>query len=115
MGGSYLKWGYKIMKVNVRYYGLVAAVTKKSQEDIELKDGTTVEGAMDVLVDKYGEKFKKELFFEGFYGDTKVKTPNLFLNKARIQWVQDYPKDVKTPMKDGDMLWMGLIIGGGAA
>ena len=103
------------MKVNMRYYGLVAAVTQKAQEDIELKKGTTVQGAIDVLVKKYGEKFRKQLFFEGSYGDTEVSTPNLFLNKARIQWEQDYPKGLKTPLKDGDMLWMGLIIGGGAA
>jgi len=101
------------MLVNMRYYGLVAAATKKAQEDIEFEEGTTVEDALNTLIKKYGEKFKKELFFEGFYGDTKVKTPNLFLNKSRIQWGQDFPKGLKTPLKDGDMLWMGLIIGGG--
>jgi len=101
------------MIINMRYYGLVAAVTKKAQEEIEIKEGTTVEGAIAYLVKKYGDKFKKELFFEGFYGDTKVNTPNLFLNKSRIQWVQDHPKGLKTPLKEGDMLWMGLIIGGG--
>jgi molybdopterin converting factor small subunit len=101
------------MIVNIRYYGLVAAITKKSQEDIEFKKGTTVQGALDILAKKYGEKFKKEVYFEGYYGDTKVNTPNLFLNKSRIQWVKDYPKGLKTPLKDGDMLWMGLIIGGG--
>ncbi len=101
------------MIVNMRYYGLVSAITKKAQEDIEMKKGTTVQGAIDVLVKKYGEKFRKELYFEGSYGDTKVSTPNIFLNKGRIQWEQDYPKGLKTALKDGDMLWMGLIIGGG--
>jgi len=102
------------MIINMRYYGLVAAVTKKTLEEIELKEGTTVEGAITFLVKKYGDKFKKELFFEGYYGDTKVSTPNLFLNKSRIQWKQDHPQGLKTPLKDGDMLWMGLIIGGGS-
>ena len=102
------------MIVNMRYYGLVAAITKVTQEDIEFKKGTTVEVALDTLAKKYGEKFKKEVYFEGYYGDTKVRTPNLFLNKSRIQWKQDYPKGLKTPLKDGDMLWMGLIIGGGS-
>lgn len=101
------------MIIHLRYYGLVAAVTKKAQEEIELKGGTTVKGALDVLIKKYGEKFRKEVYFEAYYGDTKVNTPNLFLNKARIQWEQDYPKGLKTTLKDGDMLWMGLIIGGG--
>ena len=101
------------MKIKLRYYGLVAAVTKKAQEEIELNTGTTVRGALDFLVKQYGEKFKKEVFFEAYYGDTKVNTPNLFLNKARIQWEQDYPKGLRTVLKDGDMLWMGLIIGGG--
>jgi len=103
----------KSMIVNMRYYGLVSATINKSQEDIELKNGTTVQGALDVLVKKYGEKFRQKLYFEGSYGDTKVSTPNIFLNKARIQWEQDYPKGLKTALKDGDMLWMGLIIGGG--
>ena len=103
------------MKINIRYYGLVAAVTKKTQEDVEIKEGTTVEGALNLLIGKYGDKFKNELYFEAYYGDKKVSTPNLFLNKSRIQWVQDYPKGLKTPLKDGDMLWMGLIIGGGSA
>lgn len=101
------------MIVSMRYYGLVAAITKKAQEDIELKKGTTVEQAIAFLADRYGDKFIKEVYFEGYYGDTKVRTPNLFLNKARIQWKQDYPQGLKTPLKDGDMLWMGLIIGGG--
>ncbi len=102
------------MKIILRYYGLVAAITKKAQEEIELPEGTTVEGALEFLVKKYGDKFKKEVYFEAYYGDTKVTTPNLFLNKARIQWQQDYPEGLKTTLKDGDMLWMGLIIGGGA-
>jgi len=101
------------MIVNMRYYGLVAAAAKKAQEDITLKEGTTVEDVINMLINKYGEKFKKELYFEGYYGNTKVSTPNLFLNKSRIQWGQDYPKGLKTPLKNGDMLWMGLIIGGG--
>lgn len=101
------------MIVNMRYYGLVAAVTKKAQEDVELDEGATVQTAINVLIQMYGERFRKELFFEGSYGDTKVSTPNLFLNKSRIQWVQDYPKGLKTKLKHGDMLWMGLIIGGG--
>jgi molybdopterin converting factor small subunit len=103
------------MLVHARYFGLVAAGAKKAQEDIELPKGTTVEKALRMLVDKYGREFEKGLFVEAAYGDTKVITANLFLNKSRIQWVQDYPMGLKTPLKDGDSLWMGLIIGGGAA
>ena len=84
------------MIVNMRYYGLVAAITKKSQEDIECKKGTTVEDALNMLAKKYGDRFEKEVYFEGYYGDTKVRTPNLFLNKSRIQWKQDYPKGLNS-------------------
>ena len=101
------------MVINLRYYSTVAAVTKKANEDIELKEGTTVEDVIKMLVEKYGNTFEKGLFFEGFYGDKKVRTPNLFLNKSRIQWTQDYPEGLKTVLKNGDMLWMGLIVGGG--
>ena len=72
------------MKINVRYYGLVAAATKKTQEDLEIKDSATVEEALGLLIKKYGDKFKNELYFEAYYGDKKVSTPNLFLNKSRI-------------------------------
>jgi len=102
------------MLVHARYFGLVAAGAKKAQEDVELSPGTTVEKALQMLVNKYGREFERGLFVEAAFGDNKVITPNLFLNKSRIQWVQDYPLGIKTPLKDGDSLWMGLIIGGGA-
>lgn len=102
------------MLVHVRYFGLVAAGAKKAQEDIELPKGTTVEKALQMLVDKYGRDFEKGLFVEAAFGENKIITPNLFLNKSRIQWVQDFPMGMKTPLKEGDSLWMGLIIGGGA-
>jgi molybdopterin converting factor small subunit len=97
----------------MRYYGLVAAATKKAQEDIEFKKGTTVEEALKMLVEKYGKEFERGLFVESAFADNKIITPNLLLNKSRIQWAQDFPLGIKTPLKDGDVLWMGLIIGGG--
>ena len=101
------------MKVSVKYFGLVAAATKKAEEALELKDNTTVEATITRLVKTYGTSFEKAVYAESVVDGKMVKTPNVFLNKSRIQWVQDYPKGVRTPVKDGDMLWLGLIIGGG--
>ena len=39
------------MIINLRYYGLVAATTKKASEELELKKGTTVEAAIKILVE----------------------------------------------------------------
>jgi hypothetical protein len=72
-----------------------------------------VEAAITQLVKTYGNRFENAVYAESVVDGKTVKTPNVFLNKSRIQWVQDYPKGVRTPMKDGDMLWLGLIIGGG--
>ena len=44
----------------------------------------------------------------------KFRTPNIYLNKRRIQWVQDFPKGVQTIVGDGDEFWFGLIVGGGS-
>jgi len=100
-------------KVKCTYFTNVLSVTKKSSEIVEIPKSMTVEQFLDHMIDKYGNKFGQHVYAEGTLDGKRFKTPNIYLNKRRIQWVQDFPKGVKTIVKDGDEFWFGLIVGGG--
>ena len=101
-------------KVSCRYFVNVRSATNKDGEVVEVPDGLTVEQFLDLMSDKYGAEFAKYLYSTGTMSGQPFKTPNIHLNKRRIQWQQDYPEGVKTKVKDGDEMWFGLIVGGGA-
>ena len=100
-------------KITCKYFTNVLTATKKDGETLDAPDGITVEKFLDFMSDKYGENFKRNVFAEGTIDGRPFKTPNIYLNKRRIQWVQDFPEGVKTKIKDGDEFWFGLIVGGG--
>ena len=100
-------------KITCKYFTTVLSITKKDTETFEISGGTTVNDFMNSLVQKYGENFRRNVFSEGTLDGKHFSTPNIFLNKKRIQWVQDFPKGLKTKLKDGDEFWLGLIAGGG--
>ena len=101
-------------KVTCKYFVNVLGATKKEGETIEISDGMTVETFLDFMIDKYGSNFGRHVYAEGTLDGTAYKTPNIYLNKKRIQWVQDFPDGLKTKVKDGDEFWFGLIVGGGS-
>jgi molybdopterin converting factor small subunit len=100
--------------ITCKYFTTVLDITKKEVEIVQVKDGLTVEQFLDQLITKYGDKFGRHIYAEGMLDGKPYKTPNIYLNKSRIQWVQDFPDGLKTRLKDGDVIWLGLIIGGGA-
>ncbi len=100
--------------ITCKYFTTVLNITNKEQEEFDLPAGTTVEKFIENLIDKYGSKFGQHVYAEGTLDGKPYKTPNIYLNKSRIQWVQDYPDGLKTKLKTGDVLWFGLIIGGGS-
>jgi len=100
-------------KVSCKYFVNVLGATKKDGEIVEIPNGLTVEKFLDFMSEKYGSDFSRHVYAEGTLDGTPFKTPNIYLNKKRIQWVQDFPKGVKTRVKDGDEFWFGLIVGGG--
>jgi MoaD family protein len=100
-------------KVTCKYFTTVLNITNKDEETFEINQGTTVDVFLNSLVKKYGEKFSRNVYSEGTIEGKSYRTPNLYLNKSRIQWVQDFPEGLKTKLKDGDVLWLGLIVGGG--
>jgi len=101
-------------KVTCKYFTTVLSITRKDEEIFEVAKGTTVEKFLDTVIKKYGDKFSKNVYSEGTINGKPYKTPNIYLNKSRIQWVQDFPEGLQTKLKDGDILWFGLIVGGGA-
>ena len=101
------------IKVTCKYFTTVLGATKKDGETIEIADKMSVEKFIEFMSDKYGSEFSKNVYAEGTIQGKKFKTPNIYLNKKRIQWIQDFPDGVKTIVKDGDEFWFGLIVGGG--
>ncbi len=102
-------------KVTCKYFVNVLGATKKEGETIEIAEGMTVEKFLDFMIDKYGENFGRHVYAEGTMDGRHFKTPNIYLNKKRIQWVQDFPDGLKTKVRDGDEFWFGLIVGGGSS
>ena len=100
-------------KVVCKYFTTVLSATKKDGETLEVPAGLTVERFLDFMIDKYGNNFERQVYAEGTLDGKPFKTPNIYLNKKRIQWVQDFPDGVRTKVKDGDEFWFGLIVGGG--
>jgi molybdopterin converting factor small subunit len=101
------------VKVTCKYFTTVLGATKKNGETIEIAAKMSVEKFIEFMSDKYGSEFSKNVYAEGTIQGKKFKTPNIYLNKKRIQWIQDFPDGVKTIVKDGDEFWFGLIVGGG--
>jgi len=103
-----------VIHVNCKYFTTVLGATKKDAEVVEFKSGKTVQDFLDFISDKYGHEFARNVYAEGTLQGEKFRTPNIYLNKRRIQWVQDFPKGVQTIVNDGDEFWFGLIVGGGS-
>ncbi len=99
--------------ITCKYFTTVLNITNKDQETFTIPAGTTVEAFIEMVIKKYGAKFGEHVYAEGTLDGKPYKTPNIYLNKSRIQWVLDYPDGLKTKLKDGDLMWFGLIIGGG--
>lgn len=103
-----------MIKITCKYFSTLYTFTNKEEELFELADDTTVEGFLDNLIHKYGGRIAPHVYAEGYINNTYYKTASVYLNKKRIQWVQDFPKGLQTVVRDGDEFWFGLIVGGGA-
>ncbi len=99
--------------VTCKYFVNVLGATKKDGETVDIEEGMTVERFLDYMTEKYGDGFGKHVYATGTLDGETYRTPNIYLNKKRIQWVQDFPKGLQTIVRDGDEFWFGLIVGGG--
>lgn len=99
--------------VHCCYYSTVQTAIGKREEHLTLPDGATVEDVLQELVRRYGTGLERYLYSEGWIDGRYYKTAAVYVNKKRIQWPQDFPLGIKTPLKDGDVLSFGLVMGGG--
>jgi len=95
------------------YYSTVYGIINKHEEKFTVPQGTTVEGVLELLIKKYGGRLEEHLYSEGVICGKYYKTAAVYVNKKRIQWLQDFPDGIKTKVNDGDVLSLGLIMGGG--
>jgi molybdopterin converting factor small subunit len=103
-----------VIKITCKYFSTLYTFTNKEEELFELADDTTVEGFLDNLIHKYGGRIASHVYAEGYINNTYYKTASVYLNKKRIQWVQDFPHGLQTKLKDNDIIILGLIMGGGS-
>jgi MoaD family protein len=47
------------MEITVRYFTVLSKLTEKRQEKIKLKEGSTLEDMLTLLVQRYGENFER--------------------------------------------------------
>lgn len=57
------------MKVKVKYFAIFRELTNKREEELEVKEGSTVKDLLEVLAEKYGKKFRDIVFNEGAVSD----------------------------------------------
>ena len=95
------------MKIKVHYISLVKSFTKTSQEEIDLKEDTTLSALLDKIAAKYGKPLTLEV-----YDPTKKEMKPHFV--AMVNGIlMDQLKGLNTPLKDGDsVILMSLMTGG---
>jgi len=95
------------MRIKVHYLGYIKNMLEKKDEELDIREGTTLSELLDKLAGLYGQPFKKEVFEPGLK-DLKtgfVVTVNGIL-MGQINGVQ-------TKLKEGDnIILMSLMSGG---
>ena len=95
------------MKVKVSYLGYIRVMLGKREEEFDLNENSTLGDLLNILSQKYGEPFRKEVYEPGLqdlkYGYGVIINGLLM---ARLQ-------GLKTPLKDGDQVILTTLISGG--
>lgn len=94
------------MKVKIRAFANLADLVGRGAVELELPEGATVEDALRALFDRFG----KALEFMLTDGRGRLADfVKVFLNGRDI----DFLSGLKTPLKDGDELYIFPPVGGG--
>jgi MoaD family protein len=94
-------------KIKVQYFGSVRAVTKKSEEEVEISSDTAVCGLLQKLAFKYGEMFEGEVFQkdqDDLRSDLVISINGTLTEHAKV---------VKKKINDGDIISLFPIFPGG--
>ncbi|HID16932.1 TPA: MoaD/ThiS family protein, partial [Candidatus Bathyarchaeota archaeon] len=52
------------LKVKVKYFAILREITNKREEELEVKEGTSVKALLEILAKKYGGRFRNYVFNE---------------------------------------------------
>ncbi len=94
------------MEITVHYFTVLRKITGKRQERIKVKEDSTLEDTLSVLVEKYGEHFREHVTSPK--GKKGLQLVLLINNQDSKQL-----NGLKTTLKDGDTLSLILPIAGG--
>ena len=95
------------MQIKVHYIGLVKSYTNKSQDAINLPDGTLLAELLSKIAETYGKEFQAEVYDPA----KKEMKPTFVVMVNGI--LMDQLRGVNTPLKDGDnVILMALMTGG---
>jgi len=95
------------MKVKVEYLGFIKNLLNKRVEEIELSEGTLLQGLLSNLSNFYGTLFKKEVFEPG---QKDVKTGFVVTVNGVLIGQLD---GVETRLRNGDQVILMSLISGG--
>jgi molybdopterin converting factor small subunit len=101
------------MIISCRYFANAVAITKKDGEAVDVPDGTTALQFLDRMIAAYGPEFRRIVYADGTVAGRAFTRPDVYLNKKRLQWADDFPDGLGTALHDGDEVWFGLVFGGG--
>jgi molybdopterin converting factor small subunit len=93
------------MKIKITTVGILNKELPSNHEIIEGND-FTVQGVLDVLVNRYGDRITEELFKDGIFR----KDLSLLINGRNILGM---PNKFQTLLKDGDEIIISTYITGG--
>ncbi len=95
------------MKVEVRYLGYIKNLLKRDKDSFELREGASISDLMNLLAEKYGESFKKEVYETGM---EDLKTGFVLTVNGTLMGQLN---GIKTKLREGDEVsLMSLATGG---
>lgn len=94
------------MKVKVRYFAQLREITGKREDLVELEEGTSIGRLLEILSNKYGEKFREYIYGLGEFEGISL---NFLLNGRNISLGAMF----ETKLQDGDVLSILPPVAGG--
>jgi MoaD family protein len=91
------------LRVKVSYLSILRDATGVKEEEIQLKEGATVEDLIRHLIEKYGERLRQLLTDSEIEQGIMITLDGALLSKA----------DMKNPISDGSEVLIGLPPFGG--
>jgi MoaD family protein len=95
------------MQVKVHYFSVIREITRRREETIDAKQGSTVKDLLGLLIKKYGEDFQRLVLSGRDYRGLKLL---FFLNGQNIETLEGF----KTTLQNGSTLALLPPVAGGS-